>query len=108
MIVKFNVKGKERKKLVEVISEHLNIPFEYKGTPSFDYETGVYYVYRVASLVGSTNEELIYTLESKYNFGADRYDSNVSFILSIEYLRDPFDEHTIDNLEKLIQSKTTL
>ena len=54
MIVKFNVKGKERKKLVEAISEHLNIPFEYKGTPSFAYEIGEYVVDRVGTLEGPT------------------------------------------------------
>jgi len=108
MIVKFNVKGKERKKLVEAISVHLNIPFEYKGTPSFAYEIGEYVVDRVGTLEGPTNDELIHALESKYHFEAERDEQAETYILSIEYPRDSFDEQTIENLEKLIQSKNTL
>jgi hypothetical protein len=108
MIVKFNVKGKERKKLVEAISVHLNIPFEYKGTPSFAYEIGEYVVDRVGTLEGPTNDELIHALESKYHFEAERDEQMETYTLSIEYPRDSFDEQTIENLEKLIQSKNTL
>src|SRR5699024_2577641 len=103
MIVKFNVKGKERKKLVEAISEHLNIPFEYKGTPSFAYQIGDYVVDRFGTLEGPSNEALIQTLESKYSFEAERDEQAETFILSIEYPRDPFDEQTMENLAKLIQ-----
>ncbi|WCG23478.1 virulence protein [Vagococcus lutrae] len=108
MIVKFNVKGKERKKLVEAISEHLNIPFEYKGTPSFAYEIGEYVVDRVGTLEGPTKDELIHALKSKYNFEAERDEQTETYTLSIEYPLDSFDEQTIENLEKLIQSKSTL
>lgn len=108
MIVKFNVKGKERKKLVEAISEHLNIPFEYKGTPSFAYEIGEYVVDRVGTLEGPTKDELIHALKSKYNFEAERDEQTETYTLSIEYPLDPFDGQTIENLEKLIQSKNTL
>lgn len=108
MIVKFNVKGKERKKLVEAISEHLNIPFNYKGTPSFAYEIGEYVVDRVGTLEGPTKDELIHALKSKYNFEAERDEQTETYTLSIEYPLDSFDEQTIENLEKLIQSKSTL
>ncbi len=108
MIVKINVKGKERKKLVEAISEHLNIPFEYKGTPSFAYEIGEYVVDRVGTLEGPTNDELIHALESKYHFKAERDEQMETYTLSIEYPLDSFDEQTIEKLEKLIQSKSTL
>lgn len=108
MIVKFNVKGKERKKLVEAISEHLNIPFEYKGTPSFAYEIGEYVVDRVGTLEGPTKDELIHALKGKYNFEAERDEQTETYTLSIEYPLDPFDGQTIENLEKLIQSKNTL
>ncbi|EDN8993472.1 virulence protein [Listeria monocytogenes] len=108
MIVKFNVKGKERKKLVEAISEQLNIPFDYKGTPSFAYEIGEYVVDRVGTLEGPANEALIQTLESKYSFEAERDDHAETYTLSIEYPRDSFNEQTIENLEKLIQSKNAL
>ena len=108
MIVKFNVKGKERKKLVEAISEHLNIPFEYKGTPSFAYEIGEYVVDRVGTLEGPTKDELIHALKSKYNFEAERDEQTETYTLSIEYPLNSFDEQTIENLEKLIQSKSTL
>lgn len=108
MIVKFNVKGKERKKLVESVSGHLNIPFDYKGTPSFAYQIGDYVVDRFGTLEGPSNEALIQTLESKYSFEAERDEQAETFILSIEYPRDPFDEQTMENLAKLIQSKNTL
>lgn len=108
MIVKFNVKGKERKKLVESVSEHLNIPFNYKGTPSFAYEIGEYVVDRVGTLEGPTKDELIHALKSKYNFEAERDEQTETYTLSIEYPLNSFDEQTIENLEKLIQSKSTL
>lgn len=108
MIVKFNVKGKERKKLVESVSEHLNIPFDYKGTPSFAYQIGDYVVDRFGTLEGPPNDELIQMLESEYSFEAERDEQAETYTLSIEYPRDPFDEQTIENLEKLIQSKNTL
>src|SRR5690625_2392318 len=95
MIVKFNVKGKERKKLVEAISEHLNIPFEYKGTPSFAYEIGEYVVDRVGTLEGPTKDELIHALKSKYNFEAERDEQTETYTLSIEYPLDSFDEQKI-------------
>lgn len=102
------MKGKERKKLVEAISEHLNIPFEYKGTPSFAYEIGEYVVDRVGTLEGPTKDELTHALKSKYNFEAERDEQTETYTLSIEYPLDSFDEQTIENLEKLIQSKSTL
>ena len=108
MIVKFNVKGKERKKLVESVSEHLNIPFDYKGTPSFAYQIGDYVVDRFGTLEGPSNEALIQTLESKYSFEAQRDEQTETYTLSIEYPLNSFDEQTIENLEKLIQSKSTL
>ncbi|HDT9894429.1 TPA: hypothetical protein RED90_003194 [Listeria monocytogenes] len=108
MIVKFNVKGKERKKLVESVSEHLNIPFDYKGTPSFAYQIGDYVVDRFGTLEGPPNDELIQTLESEYSFEAVRDEQTETYTLSIEYPREAFDEQTIENLEKLIQSKRAL
>lgn len=108
MIVKFNLKGKERKTLVESVSEHLNIPFDYKGTPSFAYQIGDYVVDRFGTLEGPSNEALIQTLESKYSFEAERHEQAETYTLSIEYPREAFDEQTIENLEKLIQSKNTL
>ncbi|MFB1050546.1 virulence protein [Paraliobacillus sp. JSM ZJ581] len=108
MIVKFNVKGKERKKLVEAISEHLNIPFDYKGTPSFAYQIGDYVVDRVGTLEGPPNDDLIQTLQSEHDFEVPQDELSETYTLSIEYPRDPFDERTTENLEKLIQSKNTL
>ena len=108
MIVKFNVQGKERKKLVEAISEHLNIPFDYKGTPSFAYEIGEYVVDRAGMLEGPPNDGLIHTLESEYSFEAERDEQTETYTFSIEYPREPFDERTVENLKKLIQSKNTL
>src|SRR5699024_6447403 len=108
MIVKFNVKGKERKKLVESVSEYLNIPFDYKGTPSFAYQIGDYVVDRIGTLEGPSNEALIQTLKSEHSFEAPQDEQPETYTLSIEYPREAFDEQTIKNLEKLIQSKNTL
>src|SRR5690625_1604138 len=108
MIVKFNVKGKERKKLVESVREHLNIPFDYKGTPSFAYQIGDYIVDRFGTLEGPPNDELIQMLKSEHSFETPQDEKLETYILSIEYPREAFDEQTIENLEKLIQSKRTL
>src|SRR5699024_6955596 len=108
MIVKFNGKGKERKKLVESVSEHFNIPFNYKGTPSFAYHIGDNVLDRYGTLKGPPNDELIQALKSEHSFEAPQDEKLETYILSIEYPREAFDEQTIENLEKLIQSKRTL
>src|SRR5699024_6546727 len=108
MIVKFNVKGKERKRLVESVSEHLNIPFDYKGTPSLAEQIGDYVVDRCGTLEGPPNDEFSQPLKSEHSFEAPQDEKLETYILSIEYPREAFDEQTIENLENLIQSNRTL
>jgi hypothetical protein len=134
MQAKFNVTGKERKALATAISEVLNSPARYNGTPSYSYSVGEYFVDREGTVTGTDNSELLAALADRGFFGETTFDSatdpddydgeaapngaEVTDIstntdggidtITIEYPLEGFTPETLDNLNKLVQSKEVL
>ncbi|MCY1714026.1 virulence protein [Caproiciproducens galactitolivorans] len=120
MEVKFNVTGAERKKLVGAISEILNTPMKYLGAPGFAYKVGGYTVDKNGTVSGERNDALLTALaargfeaESAVNApSADEPEvaetSEVPDRLAIEMPMDGFTPEKLENLTKLVESKSAL
>ena len=113
--IPYNVKGKERQKLTQVVSEVLNTVARYQGVPSYAYEIGGCIIDRQGTLhIGSeVNSETVNRLlvclaelgfvgEAEEN--ADQAHSG--FVVSLP--KDSFTDKALDNLSCLAQSKGAL
>jgi hypothetical protein len=107
MQVKFNVKGKVRKALATAISEVLNIPVCYNGTPTYSYSVGEYSIDREGTLTGEDNSDLITALTDRGFSGETEFSSDVDTV-TIEYPLKGFTPESLDNLTKLVLSKEVL
>ena len=58
MEMRFNVTGEERKRLVSAISEIVDLPANYLGTPTFAYEIGEFTVDREGTLFAGSSLDL--------------------------------------------------
>ena len=67
MEVKFDLKGAERKKLAQAVSELLETPLSYRGAPTFSYETGGYSIDKDGTITGQDNRGLIADLSGLYS-----------------------------------------
>jgi hypothetical protein len=108
MEMRFDVTGEERKRLVSAISEIVDLPANYLGTPTFAYEIGEFTVDREGTLfaVSSLDHELMDNLKAEL---AERgFEEEDSDRLVIEIPIDGFTDKALDNLNKLIASKASL
>ncbi|MGB4685332.1 MAG: hypothetical protein WBH53_01975 [Limnochordia bacterium] len=108
MEMRFNVTGEERKRLVSAISEIVDLPANYLGTPTFAYEIGEFTVDREGTLFAgsSLDHELMDNLKAEL---AERgFEEEDSDRLVIEIPIDGFTDKALDNLNKLIASKASL
>jgi len=67
MEAKFNLKGAGRKKLALAVSELLEKPLNYKGAPTFAYESGSYSIDKEGTLNGPDDWGLIADLSGLYS-----------------------------------------
>ena len=116
MEFKFNVTGAERKKLVGAISEILNTPMKYLGSPGFGYEVGGYTVDKNGTVSGERNDALLDALAGR-GFEAEAPIANQPEAvktpetpdrLAIEMPADGFTPEKLENLKKLVESKAAL
>jgi len=112
--INYDVQGKERKKLVEHISELRGTSSKYLGVPSCAYQVGPITVGRNGELTFSDgmNEEemeaLIHSL-SEAGFEEGQAQNRTSRTdLVIQLPRDSFSDLALENLKKLIESKESL
>jgi len=61
----YGVTGQDRKNLVTAISEILNIPKKYLGTPSYDFQVGDYTIDKNGTVIGAYDEELFAQLAER-------------------------------------------
>jgi hypothetical protein len=118
MKITYNVTGQDRKRLVGAISKELNAPMNYLGAPTFAYEVGGYHIDKVGTVTGEDNRQLVSDLCGLHGFRAvsEEYDAPLPEAeedgkpdrLIIEMPLAGFSETALDNLEKLVISKTTL
>ena len=95
MRINYNVTGPKRKALVAAISQELNAPTNYLGTPTFAYEVGGYHIDKNGTVTGKDNLELEEALDQKgfsvekRGYGEhDTYESGMGATPSIEDLKD--------------------
>ena len=114
--IKYNRTGDERKALVKAISEVLGVDAVYDGAPTFTFTVGGYKIdpNGAVSYPDDTNPEevdrLITALKER-GFEADMPDSAVSddsHKLVIEVPSEGFSDEALENLRKIIASKSTL
>jgi len=66
--ITYNVKGQERKKLVEAISRELKLPAKYLGMPTMSYEVGRLQVDKNGTLTGPDYRDLVADLQGLHGF----------------------------------------
>ena len=113
--IPYNVKGKERQKLAQVVSEVLNTVARYQGVPSYAYEIGGCLLDRQGTLhidsevdSETVNRLIVYLAEQGFVGEAeDNADqAHSGFVVSMP--RDSFTDKALDNLSRLAQSKGAL
>ena len=115
MKIPYNVKGKERQKLAQTVSEVLNTVARYQGVPSYAYEIGGCLLDRQGTLhIGNevdsetVNRLLIYLSEHGFMGEAEENadQEHSGFVVSMP--KDSFTDKALDNLSRLAQSKGAL
>lgn len=115
MKIPYNVKGKERQKLAQTVSEVLNTVPCYKGVPSYAYEIGGCLLDRQGTLhidgevdSETVNRLLVYLAEQGFVGEAEENanQANNRFVISMP--KDSFTDKALDNLSRLAQSKGAL
>ena len=102
---KFNVTGAERKRLVGIIVETLNLSAKYMGMPTMAYEVGNIHIDKQGTLIGEVTTELLEQLEKQ---GFIPENMPISDRLTIEMPLDGFKENSFENLRKMVKSKENL
>jgi len=109
MELKFALKSKERKALVNAISEILEVEAVYLKAPTYSFEIGSYNVDRDGTLTGEFNQDLIDSLVEQ-GFVAEEKTIEVDEVdrITIEFPVDGFNPEKLDNLAKMVQSRESL
>lgn len=120
MQINYNVTGEKRKSLVGAIGQELNAPIKYLGAPTFAYEVGGYHIDKTGILTGDDNPELVADIQGLHDFKAitEDYDTPIqepeqgdaleANHLTIEMPRSAFTDIALENLRRLIESKSSL
>jgi hypothetical protein len=104
----FNVQGKERKSLIDIIAETLGETAEYQKPPTYAYKIGENFtVTREGVLeISEIDEERITAVLNALKEAGYEYDESGN--LTIAMPLDGFSTETLDNLHKMVQSKAPL
>lgn len=103
----YHLTGAQRKALVEVISAALNIPFKYRGAPTFAYEVGGYHIDKDGTLTGEDNPVLAKALQLA-GFEVGESSESESDMLVIAYPVKGFIPENLESLRKMIAAKEAL
>lgn len=111
MMIQFEVPGKERKHLAQVLSSWLGYDVKYCGAPSFAYEVGPYMLDRngVLSRDDESDPETLermlqYLHDDGFQFETmDAEAEEVGMSIAV-----PYDAASVDNLTKLLDAKGSL
>ena len=117
MKLNYNVTGPDRKRLVQAISELTDSKAKYLAVPTCAYQVGDYNIDKNGILIGPDNQKLEEELSTLHAFGAqDREYQEVKNqetteepdTLVIELPKEHFTDASLENLQKLIESKEAL
>ena len=75
----FNVRGEERKRLVQAISTFTGADAKYLGTPTFAYEVDSFYIDRKGTVYFYGNEDVEGLVEGLFNQGLVALISNFGY-----------------------------
>ena len=107
MKIAYNVSGKDRKKLVNIIAKTISETANYSNAPTYAFTIGAFTVTREGVLeVGNADEEQINAVIAALTEAGFDYEN--SDIISISYPLEDFTDEALQNLEKLIASKAPL
>lgn len=111
MTINFNVSGKDRKRLVELISEITEAPAKYLGVPSCAYQVDHFTIGKNGELTfdDHTNSgviELLIERLSEAGFETEIQPEETG--VAIQMPRESFSDAALDNLAKLIEAKGNL
>ncbi len=114
-MVKYNVTGAQRKRLVQKLAALTGMRVEYLGMPSMAYKLGDITVSKVGTLDGSLPDNIFRALE-RAGFKGEIYEDPVvsesgelipaGFIVSIPI--DELTDEAVDNFYNMVESKGTL
>lgn len=114
MTVKFNVPGKERKRMVLTIAKWLSEKVCYKGAPTFAYEVDYFTIDKDGNLIfddRADSEVIERLLEHLYDEGFESdisTDEKESTGICVSMPRSMVDDHAVANLEALVKAKGNL
>lgn len=111
MQVNYNVSGKDRKRLVELISEITDAPAKYLGVPSCAYQVGKYTIGKNGELTfgdSSDSGKAEKLIERLYEAGFEAEIQTEETGLVIQMPRASFSDAALENLAKLIEAKGSL
>ena len=116
MTIKINAQGAERKRLVETLSDWLDIPAKYCGAPSFNYEVDYFTIDRNGSLSFddcADSEVIERLLQHIYDEGFDidqsrNEEDDDSYGIRISMPRSLFTDSNLENLKAIIAAKGSL
>jgi len=109
MKIAYNVKGKVRKQLVNIIAEAINEKAEYLGTPSYAYQIGDFKVNREGTLEfdsANTDEAQIKAIIDSLKENGFDYEGSDN--LTMGFPLDGFSDESLENLRKMVATKETL
>ncbi|WP_018704703.1 hypothetical protein [Anaeromusa acidaminophila] len=113
--IPYSVKGKERQKLAQAVSEVLNTVARYQGVPSYAYEIGGCLLDRqgtlhIGSEVDSETVQRLLTYLAEQGFVGEAEDNadqeHSGFVVSMP--KGSFTDKALNNLSRLAQSKGAL
>lgn len=124
MKISYNLTGADRKKSATAIATELNTTAKYLGAPSFAYQIGEWLLDKNGTLMGEDNPSLISDVQERHDFIPvdEEYDVPMAmitlvpedktepeeFALTIEVPKQDFTDTALENLKRLIVSKSAL
>ena len=113
MEIKYNVSGEKRKEMVRIIEEATGIKAVYMRVPTCNYVVGDLTITKDGALLSdeTSDKELIDKIitalhAAGFESESSPIDDECAFIISIPH--DGFTENGIENLQKIIESKSSL
>lgn len=112
MTINLNLNGKDRKYLVELLSQITESPAKYLGVPSCAYQVSNFIVGRYGELTFDENlvseEEIFRVLDKLREEGFESEVQSEETELTIEMPREILSDAALENLKKLIEAKGNL
>lgn len=111
--ITYEIKGQQRRELVQAISEVLNTVAKYRSVPTCAYEIGDLVLDREGSLILSDImapaeiDRLVKALEEK-GFMATNYGENAFDGVEVSMPREMFTDKALENLRKIVEAKGEL